>query len=100
MPTLISDRTMPFPNGITAQAINAKVIVTIGAKIKIILFEVAGIIFSLKIYFKASASDWNNPKGPTTLGPLLFCTKAQTLRSSQTISATAVNTGSINNIIL
>ena len=32
-------------------------IVTIGAKIKIILFELAGIIISLKTYFKASAND-------------------------------------------
>ena len=32
-------------------------IVTIGAKIKIILFEVDGIIISLKIYFNASAND-------------------------------------------
>ena len=55
--------------GITAQAIKAKVIVTIGAKIKMILFELAGIIISLKIYFKASAKDCNNPKGPTTFGP-------------------------------
>jgi len=37
--------------------IKAKVIVTIGAKIKIILFALAGIIISLKIYFKASAKD-------------------------------------------
>ena len=38
-------------------AIKAKVIVIIGARIKIILFELAGIIISLKIYFKASARD-------------------------------------------
>jgi hypothetical protein len=59
-------------NGITAQAIIARVIVMIGANINITLFELAGIITSLKIYFKASARDWSNPKGPTTLGPLLF----------------------------
>ena len=39
----------------TAQATKAKVIV-IGARIKIILFALAGIIISLKIYFKASAN--------------------------------------------
>ena len=47
-------------------------IVTIGARIKITLFELAGIIISLNIYFKASANDCNNPKGPTTFGPCLF----------------------------
>ena len=36
-------------------AIRDKVSVTIGAKINIILFALAGIIISLKIYFKASA---------------------------------------------
>ena len=35
--------------------IKAKVIVMIGAKIKITLLELAGIMISLKIYFKASA---------------------------------------------
>ena len=47
-------------------------IVTIGAKIKITLLELEGIIISLKIYFKASANDCNKPKGPTTFGPRLF----------------------------
>ena len=37
-----------------------------------ILFELAGIIISLKIYFNASATVCNNPKGPTTFGPFLF----------------------------
>ena len=43
-----------------------------GARIKIILFELAGIIISLKIYLSASANDCNNPKGPTTFGPCLY----------------------------
>ena len=60
---------------------------------KIILLALAGIIISLKIYFKASAKDWNKPNGPTTLGPLLFWTKAQTLLSSHTIIATETKTG-------
>ena len=50
------DSTSTSLKGITAQAIKAKVIVTIGAKIKIILFALAGIIISLKIYFNASAT--------------------------------------------
>ena len=58
--------------GITAHEIKASVIVTIGAKIKITLFEVDGIIISLNIYFNASANDWSNPNGPTTFGPCLF----------------------------
>ena len=44
-----------------------------GARIKIILFELAGIIISLKMYLSASAKDCNNPKGPTTFGPFLNC---------------------------
>ena len=43
--------------GITAQEIKANVIVTIGARINIILLALAGMIISLKIYFKASAND-------------------------------------------
>ena len=57
MPTLISAKTKFWSKGITAQAINASVIVTIGARMKIILLDVAGIMISLKRYFNASASD-------------------------------------------
>ena len=32
----------------------------------------AGMIISLKIYFKASANVWSKPNGPTTFGPFLF----------------------------
>ena len=49
-----------------------KVSVIIGANINIILSALAGIIISLKIYFKASAIVWKIPRGPTTFGPLLF----------------------------
>ena len=45
------------PAGLTAHEIKARVNVTIGAKINIILLALAGIIISLKIYFKASARD-------------------------------------------
>ena len=74
MPTLISEIIIFSLKGITAQADKAKVIVTIGARIKTILFALAGIIISLNIYFKASATVWNKPKGPTTFGPFLFWT--------------------------
>ena len=56
IPTFISAKTKFSSKGITAQAINAKVIVTIGASINIILFEVAGIMISLKIYFTIKAT--------------------------------------------
>ena len=100
IPTLMSARTKSSPNGITAHDINANVIVTTGANTNTSLFELAGIIISLKIYFNASANDWNKPNGPTTLGPLRFCTKAQTLLSSQTIIATETKTGTNKNKIL
>ncbi len=51
----MSAKTIWLLKGITAHAIKAKVKVTIGAKINIILFALAGIIISLKRYFKASA---------------------------------------------
>ena len=47
---MISARTKFSLIGITAQAINAKVIVIMGAKIKIILFALAGTIISFKKY--------------------------------------------------
>ena len=53
----MSAKTKLSLKGITAQDISASVIVIIGASTKITLFELAGIIISLKIYFKASASD-------------------------------------------
>jgi hypothetical protein len=55
IPTLILAKTISLLKGITAQAIKDKVRVTIGAKINITLFELAGIIISLKMYFSASA---------------------------------------------
>ena len=96
----MSAKTCVSLNGITDQAIRAKVIVTIGAKIKITLLELEGIIISLKIYFKASAKDCNKPKGPTTFGPCLFWTNAQTYLSNHTISATDTRTGTSKNKIL
>ena len=72
IPTFILANTILLPKGITAQAVKANVSVTIGAKINIILLALAGIIISLNKYFKASAKVCKSPKGPTTLGPLLF----------------------------
>ena len=72
IPTFISEIINLSLKGITAHADNAKVIVTIGASMKTTLLALAGIIISLNTYFNASASVWNNPKGPTTFGPFLF----------------------------
>ena len=72
----------------------------IGAKINIILLALDGIIISLKIYFKASAKLWKRPKGPTTFGPFLFWTNAQTLLSTHTIKAIDTKTGRSKKIIL
>ena len=55
MPTFISDITQPGAKGITAQPAKLKTMVMIGAKIKTILLEPLGIIFSLVINFTASA---------------------------------------------
>jgi hypothetical protein len=85
---------------LTAQAIKAKVIVTIGARINTTLLALAGIIISLKIYFNASANVCHRPNGPTTFGPFLFCTKPHTLLSNQTIMATETNLGTHKNKIL
>ena len=100
MPTLISDNTNSSLIGITAQATKAKVIVTMGASINTALLALAGIIISLKIYFKASANVCSKPNGPTTFGPFLFCTKPHTLLSNQTIMATETNIGTSKNKIL
>ena len=100
IPTLMSANTKSSLKGMTAHATKASVIVTIGAKIKIILFELAGIIISLNMYFKASAKDCSNPNGPTTFGPFLFWTKAQIRLSNHTIIATETKTGNKRNKIL
>mgnify|MGYP003768754243 CR=1 FL=1 len=100
IPTFIFAKTISSLNGITAQAIKAKVKVTTGAKINITLLALAGIIISLKINFNASATVCKSPNGPTTFGPFLFWTKAQTLLSSHTIKATETKTGKSKKIIL
>ena len=38
--------------------------------------------FKDRISFNASAMGWNNPNGPTTLGPMRNCIAARTLRSA------------------
>ena len=74
---------MPALTGITAQAASASVQVTSGASRNTPLLAPAGMTGSLSTNFKRSAKDWNNPHGPTTLGPRLICTAAQIFRSAR-----------------
>jgi hypothetical protein len=78
----MSDTTQPSATGITAQAPSATVAETSGANRKMPLLAEDGIVGSLKTNFSMSAKDWNNPQGPTTLGPRRICTAAQILRSA------------------
>jgi len=55
MPTLMFANTNLLLKGTTAHAINASVRVTMGARTNMTLLALAGIIISLKMYFKASA---------------------------------------------
>ena len=54
---------------------------TMGAKINITLFALAGIIVSFENNLTPSAKGWSNPNIPTTLGPFLYCTAAITFLS-------------------
>ena len=81
IPTLILDNTIPSEIGITLQATKDRAKDIIGARIKIILFALVGIIVSFENNFIPSANGCNNPKKPTTLGPFLYCTDAITFLS-------------------
>lgn len=80
---LESTNTVDSVKGIKAQATKLKENDTIGDKIKIKVFAVKGNIVSFTNNFKASAKGCNNPKYPTTLGPLLRCIIPNTLRSNK-----------------
>mgnify|MGYP007000251451 CR=1 len=69
IPTFISARTKFSDIGITLHATKDKAKETIGAKINITLFALAGIIVSLENSLTPSAKGWSNPNIPTTLGP-------------------------------
>ena len=62
--------------------------VNIGANMNIIKLEVEGTTVSLLISLNASANACKLPKRPTTLGPLLRCMDAKTLRSITVKKAT------------
>jgi hypothetical protein len=82
MPTLMLEITTPSSNGMTTQATNARVSVTIGAARKTKRLAPLGMIVSLTNIFSPSAIGCSSPNGPTTFGPLRNCEYARTLRSA------------------
>ena len=82
MPTLMSVSTTPTSNGTTAHTINAVVKVMIGAIRNRPLFELDGMMVSLRNTFSPSAKLCSSPNGPTTLGPRRSANAAQILRSA------------------
>ena len=66
----------------TAQAIIARLKVSIGAIRNSSRFDPAGMIVSFMIIFSASAKGCSRPNQPTTFGPLRNCIAARTLRSA------------------
>jgi hypothetical protein len=91
----MSAKTLPKPKGITAQPINDKKNVAIGAKIKRELFALLGTISSFVTSFKPSAIGCNNPQIPTTFGPFRRCIAAIILRSANVKNATEITMGII-----
>ena len=54
-----------------------------GANTKLKVCEFVGITVSFKSNFKPSANGCNNPKKPTTFGPLRCCIEPIILRSAR-----------------
>src|SRR5439155_7469996 len=80
-----------LPNGMTAMEVTAKTTAIIGAATYSGLYTCGGVKSSLKRNFTPSAAGCNSPNGPTRVGPQRFCMCPTTLRSSQTVYATAVS---------
>ena len=95
MPTFRLDTTQPGANGITAQAMKARITVMIGASRKTALSAPEGTTTSFSTNFSMSANDCSRPKGPTTFGPFRICTEAQTLRSASSRKATPTSTPTV-----
>ena len=81
IPTLILASTKFSDIGITLHAIKDNPKDIMGAKTKITLLALAGIIVSLENNFTPSAKGCNNPNMPTTFGPFRYCTAAMTFLS-------------------
>ena len=69
------------PNGMTAHAASAGMMVMIGPRKNRPLLAAVGRMISLKISFTASAIGVSRPKGPTRLGPGRICDQPMALRS-------------------
>ena len=69
------------PNGITAQAASAGMIVITGPRKNKLLLAAVGTMISLKISFTASAIGVSRPQGPTRLGPGRIWVQPIALRS-------------------
>src|SRR5207248_3164838 len=90
-----------LPNGITAIDVTAKITAIMGAAMYSGLFTCGGVRSSLKRNFTPSAAGCSSPNGPTRVGPHRFCICPTTLRSSQTVYATAVSsTNKISAILI
>ena len=85
--------TQPSLNGITAHVMTASTKAIIGARKNTNLSAPAGTTISLTMYFRKSANDCSNPKGPTMFGPLRICTAAQIFRSAYIRNASATKSG-------
>src|SRR5579864_3736070 len=84
-------RLIQLPNGITAIEVIAKITAIIGAAMYRGLYTCGGVRSSLNKNLMPSAAGCNSPNGPTRVGPQRFCMRPTTLRSSQTVYATAVS---------
>ena len=79
--------------GMTTQPNKLKNRVRTGAITKPNVLAFVGITVSFSNNFNPSAKGCNSPKNPTTLGPVLCCIAAITLRSAKVKYATEINTG-------
>ena len=77
----MSASTVSGPNGTTAQAASAGMMVMTGPSRNSGLLAAVGRMISLKISLTASAIGVSRPNGPTRLGPGRICVQPITLRS-------------------
>jgi hypothetical protein len=76
----------------TANAISAGTIETMGASVKTPLSARLGVMSSLSSSLTASAIGWRTPCGPTRMGPSRTCTQAMIFRSSSVMKVTDTST--------